>query len=102
MWECERCLALLPCERHDDDGSTNERTNQKETTMNTHPDPVDLLSDDWRTLVETANLDWQVNQYVYFTGKAHEHSSNEIKAAAIASIARRQHGDEFDKAVARY
>jgi hypothetical protein len=26
MWDCERCLNLEPCETHDDDGATNERT----------------------------------------------------------------------------
>lgn len=70
--------------------------------MNTKPTATELLDDEYRTLVETANLDWQVAQFVRFDRTAHEHSANEIKAAAIAEIARRQHGDEFDKAVARY
>ena len=60
------------------------------------------LSTEYRELVETANLDWQVAQYVRCMDKLTEHSSFEVKAAAIAEIARGQHGEAFDQAVAKY
>jgi len=64
--------------------------------------PADLLAGFYRELVETANLDWQVAQYVRHHQNAHVHSANEVIAAGIASIARTQHGEAFDRAVEAY
>lgn len=66
------------------------------------PTFADLLSPEYRELVETANLDWQVAQFIRWSHLSHEHSSNEVKAAAIAEIAKRQHGDAFLAAVEAY
>ena len=66
------------------------------------PDPTTLLSDEYRETIETASLDWQVAQYIRALDRLTIHSSEEIKAAAIAVIARRQHGAAFDEAVANY
>lgn len=64
--------------------------------------PIDLLSDEYRTLVETANLDWLVAEYVRYDRLRHEHSANEIKAAAIRAFATREHGEAFASAVEHY
>lgn len=60
------------------------------------------ISDEYRTRIETASLDWQVAECVRWTRLLHEHSANEVKVAAITDIARRQHGEAFDRAVAAY
>lgn len=65
-------------------------------------DAVSRLTPEYRELVETANLDWQVAEFIRVTDALADHSANEVKAAAIAEIARGQHGDEFDRAFARY
>lgn len=52
------------------------------------------ISDLFRETIETANLDWQVSQYRYYRDKAHEHSANEVLAAAICYIGCKQHGTE--------
>jgi len=67
--------------------------------MTTHRES---LSPEYRTLVETANLDWQVQEYIRCVDHQHEHSGFQIKAAAIAEIAVEQHGSAFDDAVHRY
>jgi hypothetical protein len=63
---------------------------------------AEQLSPEYRELVTTANLDWQVQEYVRATEKVVEHSSHEVRAAAIREIAVAQHGDAFNRAVARY
>jgi len=68
-------------------------------TTNNDKAILDQLSPAFRTLIETASFDWQVSQHLYFLGKVHEHSANEIKAAAIRIIALQQHGDVFDSTV---
>lgn len=73
-------------------------TNTKE-----RPTAASLVSPEYRELIETASFDWQVGQFVYWRRKITEHSANEIKAGAIAEIARAQHGvARFDAAVEAY
>lgn len=60
------------------------------------------LSVDYRTLVETASLDWLVAEYVRAEREIPFHSSAEVKARAIAALARQQYGDSFDAAVLLY
>lgn len=60
------------------------------------------VSDDFFETIRTANLDWQVGQYLYYFGKAHEHSANEVIARVIRHIGSWQHGqDVFDDQVNR-
>ena len=57
----------------------------------------------YRELIETANLDWQVAEYVHLIRTLCDHSANEVKAAAVQEIAYLQNGREtFDEAVAKY
>lgn len=60
------------------------------------------LSADYRELVETASLDWQVGQYFWHLDKETRHSDYRAIAEAIAEIGREQHGPAFDKAAAAY
>jgi glucan phosphorylase len=61
------------------------------------------ISPSYAELVETANLDWQVAQYVNLIAKAHEHSANEVKAAYILAVATEQHGlDTVTTAINNY
>lgn len=65
--------------------------------------PLDLISAEYRATIESASFDWQVAQYIWWTDRLHEHSANEIKAAAIAVIASEQHGkDVFLEGVESY
>lgn len=67
------------------------------------PTPLaDLLGENARTLIETANLDWQVAEYVRYYRKLVEHSSYELIAAAVREIAVAQHGAAFAQAVRAY
>lgn len=63
---------------------------------------VGQLSPEYRDLVETASLDWQVAEYVRAERDIPFHSSAEVKCRAIAALARLQHGDVFDAAVLVY
>ena len=61
------------------------------------------LSPTYRELIETANLDWLVAEYVLTERKLHEHSANEVKCAAIRFVAEREYGAAaFDAAVEAY
>ena len=72
------------------------------TNPSTTPNADRLLSG-YRHMIETANLDWQVAEYVRLMRVLHEHSANEVKAAAIAEIAVAQHGAAvFGDAVDNY
>lgn len=64
---------------------------------------TDLISAEYREWIETANLDFQVAEYVRHERRQHEASGFEIKAAAVREIAIAQHGqDVFDTAVENY
>jgi hypothetical protein len=64
---------------------------------------LESLSAEYRALVETANLDWLVAEYVRAERKLTEHSANEVKCAAIRFVAEREYGAaEFDAAVEAY
>ena len=65
-------------------------------------DPADRLAPDYRAWVESANLDWIVAEYVRTVDAIPLHSSNLVRAFALASIGRAQHGDAFDQAFDRY
>ena len=67
------------------------------------PSALSLVSPTFRDLITTASFDWQVGQYVRYYRKLHEHSSNEVLAAAIREAAVAEHGAErFDAAVEAY
>jgi hypothetical protein len=66
------------------------------------PTAAEQLSPEYRELVESASLDWQVAQFIRWSRLSHEHSANEIKAVAICEIGKRQHGDAFLAAVEAY
>jgi len=66
------------------------------------PKAVEEITPEYRVLIETANLDWQVGQYHYQLNRLTQHSAAEVIAAAIYTIAKAQHGEAFDKAVAAY
>lgn len=64
---------------------------------------LESLSPAYRELVEAANLDWLVAEYVRAERKLHEHSANEVKCAAIRFVAERDIGAAaFDAAVEAY
>lgn len=64
---------------------------------------LESLSPAYRALVETANLDWLVAEYVRAERLLTEHSANEVKCAAIRYVASRNYGaDEFATAVEAY
>lgn len=73
------------------------------TTNSTSSPALDALSPDYRELVETANLDWLVAQYVYQSRRITTHSSVEIIVAAIKFVGERDYTPEvFGEAVANY
>ena len=63
---------------------------------------IELLSAEYRELIETANLDWLVATYVHSMDHLTDHSAFEVKAAAIFEFATATHGDAFTTAVANY
>jgi hypothetical protein len=63
---------------------------------------IELLSPEYRELIETANLDWLVATYIHSMDHLTDHSAFEIKAAAIHEFATAAYGAEFETAVANY
>ena len=63
---------------------------------------IELLSAEYRELIETANLDWLVATYIHSMDHLTDHSAFEVKAAAIFEHGTATYGAEFEKAVAAY
>ena len=63
---------------------------------------IELLSPEYRELIETANLDWLVATYVHSMDHLTDHSAFEVKAAAIREFATATFGAEFESKVASY